>query len=233
MYPQKKHPQQPQQLQHPQHPQHSQYPQLPQQPPQPQDDDPLQDPLAATLLYLSPLDHGHLYSEVELSRAIKECHLSYGNPADLGAWYRQSLSAGAGGTAKAAAIVHERRAWALRIAADLADRHPYDSSLPWLSGVTLSEALRTAGVQHTVRGVRRHAFLVATPVIALYVLISCLAEAAEGVMARSVAGPLNVGLLLGVVQLVAVAAWVQWYGRYCRTSVDPLVAPGERLEHRP
>ncbi|TQE22115.1 DUF485 domain-containing protein [Streptomyces ipomoeae] len=218
MYPQKRRPQQPPQPQHPPRPQ-----------------DPLQDPLAAVLLYLSPLDHGLLYSESDLGRAIKECHLSYGSPADLGTWYTQSLSTA--GTTKTAATIHERRAWALRIAADLAHRHPHDRSLPWVSGVTLSEALQSVDVQHTARGAHRHAFLVAAPLIALYLVISCLAEAAKGVMALSVAGPLNVGLLLGVVQLVAVAAWVQWYARYRRTSVAPLVespgTPGEGLGHRP
>ncbi|WP_371572685.1 DUF485 domain-containing protein [Streptomyces sp. NBC_01314] len=186
------------------------------------------------LLYLSHLDHGHLYSESELSRAINDCYRSYGSAVDLHIWYGQSLSAG--GTANTVAIVQERRAWALRIAADQAHRHPYDRSLPWASGVTLSGALQPADTQHAVRGVRRHAFLVAAPVIALYLVISCLGEAAKEVMAVPVAGPLNVGLLLGLVQLVAVAGWVQWYARYCRTSIDPLVenqgTPGERLEHR-
>lgn len=55
-------------------------------------------------------------------------------------------------------------------------------------------------------------------------------------MALPVAGPSNVGLLLGLVQLIAVMTWVQWYARHCRTSVDPLVeslgTPGERLEPR-
>ena len=182
----------------------------------------------AVLLYLSHLDHGLRYSEDELSRAIHDCHRSYGNPADLGSWYMQSLSAGE--TARTVAVVQERRAWALRIAADLAHRHPYDRSLPWVSGITLSDALRSAGARSTERGVRRRAFLVAAPVIALYLLISSLSEVAEDVMSVPVAGPLNVGLLLGLVQLVAVAAWVQWYAGYCRKSVDPLVesvsAPG-------
>ncbi|BBC36171.1 hypothetical protein SGFS_074650 [Streptomyces graminofaciens] len=216
MYPQKKRPQDP----------------PPQQPPQSHDH--LQDPLAAVLLYLGHLDHGLLYSEGELARAINDCHRSYGNPVDLGTWYGQSLNAG--GTEKAAATVRARRAWALRIAADLAHRHPHDRSLPWASGVTLSDALQT-GARRTLRGVRRHAFLVAAPVIVLYVMISGLSEVARDFMAVSVAGPLNVGLLLGLVQLVAVAAWVQWYARYCGTSVDPLVESlgtnVERLEHRP
>ncbi|WP_338899936.1 DUF485 domain-containing protein [Streptomyces sp. TG1A-60] len=187
----------------------------------------------AVLLYLSHLNHGHLYSESELSRAINDCHRSYGSAVDLHIWYRQSLSAG--GTANTVAPVQERRAWALRIAADLAHRHPHDRSLPWGADVTLSGALQSAGAQ--VQGVRRRAFLVAAPVIALYLVISCLGEGAKEVMAVPVAGPLNVGLLLGLVQLFAVAAWVQWYARYCRTSIDPLVespgTPGEGLEYRP
>jgi hypothetical protein len=189
----------------------------------------------AVLLYLSHLDPGLLYSKSELGRAINDCHWSYGNPVDLGNWYRRSLSAGE--TAMTVLTIQERRAWALRIAADLAHSHPYDRSLPWASGVTLSDALQSAGAKRTVRGVRRRAFLVASPVIALYLVISSMSEAAKDVMAVSVAGPLNVGLLLGLVQLVAVAAWVQWYARYCRTSVDPLVesmgTPGEGLEYRP
>ncbi|MDX2945123.1 MULTISPECIES: DUF485 domain-containing protein [Streptomyces] len=187
------------------------------------------------LLYLSHLDHERLYSEDELSRAIHDCHRSYGSAVDLYTWYGQSLSAGQ--AAHAAAVVRERREWALRIAADLADRHPYDRALPWCSGVTLAEALRSVGVDRTVRDARRRAFLVAAPVIGLYLAISCLGGAAESVMTVSVLGPLNVGLLLGLVQLLAVAAWVQWYGRYCGTSVDPLVesplTSGERREHHP
>ncbi|WP_259408199.1 DUF485 domain-containing protein [Streptomyces akebiae] len=187
------------------------------------------------LLYLSHLDHGHLHSEDELSRAIHDCHRSYGSAVDLYTWYGQSLSAGQ--AAHAVAVVRERREWALRIAADLAHRHPYDRSLPWFSGVTLSEALRAVGLDRTVRGARRRAFLFAAPVVGLYLAISCLGEAAKGFMAMPVVGPLNMGLLLGLVQLVAVAAWVQWYARYCGTSIDPLVespvTSAERLEHQP
>ncbi|MDX3523635.1 DUF485 domain-containing protein [Streptomyces scabiei] len=186
------------------------------------------------LLYLSQLDHGHLHSEGELSRAINDCYRSYGSAVDLGTWYGQSLSAG--GTAHTVAVVRERRAWALRIAADLAHRHPYDHNLPWCSGVTLSTALQPGHPQRTARPGRR-AFLAAAPVIGLYLVISCLGEQAKTVMGMPVVGSLNVGLLLGLVQLVAVAAWVQWYARFCGTSIDSLVAnqatPGERLERRP
>jgi uncharacterized membrane protein (DUF485 family) len=188
----------------------------------------------AVLLYLSPLDHGHLHSEGDLSRAINDCHRSYGSAVDLATWYGQSL--GAQGTAHTAAVVQERRAWALRIAADLAHRHPYDHTLPWCSGVTLLEALQPARPEHTARPGRR-AMLAAAPVVGLYLVISCLGESAKNVMGTPVMGSLNVGLLLGLIQLVAVAAWVQWYARYRRTSIDPLAAnpgtPGARLEHRP
>lgn len=188
----------------------------------------------AVLLYLSPLDHGHLHSEDDLSRAINDCHRSYGSAVDLAAWYGQSLRAQ--GTAHTAAVVQERRAWALRIAADLAHRHPYDHTLPWCSGVTLLDALQPAHPERTARPVRR-AMLAAAPVVGLYLVISCLGESAKNVMGTPVMGSLNVGLLLGLIQLVAVAAWVQWYARYCRTSIDPLAenpgTPGARLEHRP
>ncbi|MEU6806269.1 DUF485 domain-containing protein [Streptomyces neyagawaensis] len=189
----------------------------------------------AVLLYLSPLGHGHLHSEDDLSRAINDCHRSYGSAVDLGTWYAQSLRAR--GTAHTAAVVQERRAWALRIAADLAHRHPYDHTLPWCSGVTLLDALQSERPERTARPGRR-AILAATPVIALYLVISCLGESTKNVMGTPVMGSsLNVGLLLGLIQLVAVAAWVQWYARYCRTSIDSLVenpgTQGARLEHRP
>ncbi|KFG09993.1 DUF485 domain-containing protein [Streptomyces scabiei] len=215
---------------HPQDPRRPQPISRPPQTPQPQDS--LQDPLVAVLLYLSHLDHEHLYSEEELSRAIHDCHRSYGSVADLCVWYRQSLGVG-----QAVTVVQERRDWALNIASHLAHRHPYDRSLPWCSGVTLAEAFRTVGADRTLRRARRRAFLVAAPVIGLYLLISCLGETAENIMATRVVGLLNVGLLLGLVQLAAVVAWLQWYGRYCRTTIDPLVespvTPIERLEHQP
>jgi hypothetical protein len=41
-------------------------------------------------------------------------------------------------------------------------------------------------------------------------------------MSLPVAGPLNVGLSLGLLQLVAVAGFVLWYGRYAAASLDTL-----------
>ncbi|MGW0712901.1 DUF485 domain-containing protein [Streptomyces sp. NPDC002643] len=199
------------------------YPQKkrPPRPPQPTAlRQPQQDPLVAAILYLSPLHHEQPYSDQELAQAIERCRRSYPSPVDLSIHYGQSLSAGSRTTA---ATVRERRAWALRIAADLAHRHPRDGSLPWASATTLSDALESAGVQRTIRRARRHALLVAAPIIVLYLLISGLSEAGRDVMALSVAGPLNVGLCLGLLHLVAVAAWVQWYARHCVTSIDPLV----------
>ncbi|KUO15301.1 DUF485 domain-containing protein [Streptomyces dysideae] len=198
----------------------------------PQSRPPQQDALAAVILYLSRLDHGRLYSDDELARAMNDCYASFGSLDTLSLRYGRSLSS-EGTEARAR---RERRAWASRVAADLARRHPHARSVPIASGTTLSAALEAAGVPRRARAAHRRALLAGAPVIALYLLISGSANAARDFMALPVAGPLNVGLGLGLLQLVAVAAWVLWYGRYSETSLDPLLeslgTSTEELRHR-
>ncbi|MFK4102891.1 DUF485 domain-containing protein [Streptomyces sp. NPDC019531] len=194
----------------------------------PQTRPPQQDLLAAVILYLSRLDHGCLYSDDELTRAMNDCYASFGSPEALSLGYVRSLNS-------EAHAPRERRAWASRVASDLARRHPA-RSMPIASGMTLSAVLEESGAPRRARAARCRALLAGAPVVALYLLISALANAARDFMALPVAGPLNVGLGLGLLQLVAVAVWVLWYGRYSETLLDPLFeslgTSVEELGHR-
>ncbi|WP_210987262.1 DUF485 domain-containing protein [Streptomyces sp. F63] len=68
---------------------------------------------------------------------------------------------------------------------------------------------------------RRPLFRVTGTVTALYLLTALLANHARDLMGTQVAGPLNVGLLLGLAQC-ATAVWAAlWYTRYARTELDP------------
>ncbi|WP_198655275.1 DUF485 domain-containing protein [Streptomyces geranii] len=156
-----------------------------------------QDPLAVVVLYLSRLDHRCLYSDDQLFRAMNDCYASFGGPDELSLRYVRSLTSGD----PEAHTLRERRMWALRVAEDLAGRHPR---------------------AHTVPAARRRALFAGVPVVGLYVLIIGSANAGRDFMALPVAGPLNVGLGLGLLQLVVVAACVLWYGRYAETSSGPL-----------
>ena len=198
----------------------------------PQHRPPQQDPLAAAILYLSPLDHGRLHSDDELARAMNDGYASFASLEALCLQYVRALSADDTG----ARTRSERRAWALRAAADLARRRPLARSGPFASGTTVSAALASAGVPREARAAHRRALLAGAPVVVLYLLISASADVAGDVLALPVAGPLNVGLLCGLLQLAAVAAWALWYGRYAETTLDPLVeslgTSVEELERR-
>ena len=194
---------------------------------------PQQDPLAVLVLYLSRLDHRCLYSDDQLFRAMNDCYASFGGPDELSLRYVRLLSS-RGTEARA---LRERRVWASRVAADLARRHPGVHPLHVVPGTTPEDAHAATGVARRARDARRRALLAGIPVVALYVLIIGSANAGRDFMALPVAGPLNVGLSLGLLQLVVVAACVLWYGRYAETSLGTLPeSPGtsvEELGHRP
>ncbi|MFD1661752.1 DUF485 domain-containing protein [Streptomyces caeni] len=68
---------------------------------------------------------------------------------------------------------------------------------------------------------RRPVFTVTGAVIALYLLNGLLASEARGVMAVPIAGPLNTGLALSLLQCVTTVWAVRWYARHARTRLDP------------
>jgi len=194
---------------------------------------PQHDPLAVVVLYLSRLDHRSLYSDDQLLRAMNDCYASFGGRDDLSLRYVRLLSS----RDTEAHALRERRVWASRVAADLARRHPSVHSVPVAPGTTSRDAHAMTGAARRARDARRRALLAGVPVVALYVLIIVSANAGRGFMALSVAGPLNVGLSLGLLQLVVVAACVLWYGRYADTSLDTLPessgTSAEELGYRP
>jgi uncharacterized membrane protein (DUF485 family) len=185
---------------------------------------PQQDPLTVVVLYLSRLDHTGQYSDTQLLRAMNDCFAAFGGPDELSLRYVQALRSGDAGARAHSA----RRAWALRVAADLALRHPGvlpapgAPPVPVVPGTTPEDAHAPMRVARRAGDGHRRALLAGIPVVALYVLIIGSATGARGFMSLPVAGPLNVGLSLGLLQLVVVAAFVLWYGRYAATSLDTL-----------
>jgi hypothetical protein len=78
---------------------------------------PDQDPPTAAALFLSALDHEHLYSAAELRRAISRAYAAFDRPAALLDLYRRSVH---GADAAEHEVRAERRSWALSMAARLA-----------------------------------------------------------------------------------------------------------------
>ncbi|MFF4561369.1 DUF485 domain-containing protein [Streptomyces sp. NPDC001435] len=68
---------------------------------------------------------------------------------------------------------------------------------------------------------RRPVFTVAGAVIALYLINALLASEARGVMAVRIAGPLNAGLAMSLLQCVTTVWAVRWYNRHARTRFAP------------
>ncbi|MFJ3336366.1 DUF485 domain-containing protein [Streptomyces sp. NPDC086766] len=79
---------------------------------------------------------------------------------------------------------------------------------------------------------RRPVFTVAGAVVALYLLNALLASEARGVMAVRIAGPLNTGLAMSLVQCLTTVWAVRWYNRHARTHFDPGPHPGDRFGSR-
>jgi uncharacterized membrane protein (DUF485 family) len=80
---------------------------------------------------------------------------------------------------------------------------------------------------------RRPVFTVAGAVIALYLINALLASEARGVMAVRIAGPLNAGLAMSLLQCVTTLWAVRWYNRHARTHFAPGGPyPGDRSGSR-
>lgn len=211
------------------------------------------DPLTVAALYLSGLDHGQLYSPMEVTRAISRAYATSQDPESLILRYRQHLVGAR--SAAAAEDRRERRAWALRMVADLSlDQWPVfpgrpasHASAPFSdrtsSGRTFSdrtssvgtaasepaaaavaEVFQPAGDLRGPRAARRRPVLVAIAVLALYLVNATLANEAPGLAAVSVAGPVNIGLALVLMQLAITSGAVLWYRRYAAARLDPLSA---------
>ncbi|MFD8308778.1 DUF485 domain-containing protein [Streptomyces sp. NPDC059690] len=71
---------------------------------------------------------------------------------------------------------------------------------------------------------RRPTFTMVGAIFSLYVLEILLANEAVGFMAVPLAGPLNVGLALSLLQCVTSACAVRWYARHARRVLDPEAA---------
>jgi uncharacterized membrane protein (DUF485 family) len=68
----------------------------------------------------------------------------------------------------------------------------------------------------------RPVFRVAGAIGGLYMLVAVLASEARDFMATELAGPLNIGLALGLLQCVTTAWATWWYVRHARATIDPL-----------
>jgi hypothetical protein len=98
--------------------------------------------------------------------------------------------------------------------------HPYDH----ITEHPPSPPAPTRAALGTLRAARGRPARIATAVVGGQLCAVVLATEAPSVMGVTVAGPLNVGLALVLVQL-GLAAWtLVWYGRYGKKELDPLVA---------
>ncbi|MER8012629.1 DUF485 domain-containing protein [Streptomyces sp. NPDC094149] len=87
------------------------------------------------------------------------------------------------------------------------------------------QQLQTDDALLRLRAVRRRPiFVMVGAIFSLYVLEILLANEAVGFMAVSVAGPLNVGLTLSLLQCVTTACAIRWYARHAQRVVDPEAA---------
>jgi uncharacterized membrane protein (DUF485 family) len=82
------------------------------------------------------------------------------------------------------------------------------------------------GLQRLREARRRPVFAVTGAVIGLYLLNALLASEARDFMAVQVAGPLNIALVLSLVQCATTVWAVWWYTRHARRFFDP---DGRRL----
>ncbi|MGP3952892.1 DUF485 domain-containing protein [Streptomyces sp. 7N604] len=76
---------------------------------------------------------------------------------------------------------------------------------------------------------RRPVFTVMGTVVALYVLNALLASEARAFMGVRIAGPLNIGLAMSLLQCGTTVWAVWWYTRHARAHFDP---EGSRLRNR-
>lgn len=86
------------------------------------------------------------------------------------------------------------------------------------------QEIRTDPSVRELRVCRRPVIRAAAAAIALYLFNAVLTTAAPNLLAVSIAGPLNLGLALGLLQCATTLGGAAWYARYARTRIDPLRA---------
>jgi uncharacterized membrane protein (DUF485 family) len=84
---------------------------------------------------------------------------------------------------------------------------------------SLRRSADLAALRSAYRLLRRVSTLTALGSFVAYVVLSCYVP---GLMGSKIVGELNLGMVLGVLQLVVTIAAVLWYGRSAQRSVDPL-----------
>lgn len=100
----------------------------------------------------------------------------------------------------------------------------WEAGEPWTSAarpVSLDQ-LSSHSTLLRLRAARRApVFTAAATLVVLYVSEILLANEAGGFMSIRLAGPLNVGLALSLLQCVTAATAIGWYARHARRVLDP------------
>ncbi|WP_367323307.1 DUF485 domain-containing protein [Streptomyces sp. HUAS ZL42] len=187
---------------------------------------PEHDSTTVAALYLSELRHGSSYTPAELRQAIAQSY--------AGLHPSESLLPRYWATWRAADVgdedLRERRLWALRMAAVLAQDEQQTGRAPssWAVGAASAPAAAASpsrgpnpAVQQ-LRAARRLPVRVTVTVLGVHLTVAGLARQAGDLLAVPIAGPFNVGLGLLLVQLAVTAGAAVWYGPYARTAIDPL-----------
>jgi hypothetical protein len=176
------------------------------------------DPPAAAALYLSVLDHRSWHSEEELQWAVERIRTDFDALATLMLLYRRTVLEAAAADGHDPA---ERRAWALRMAADLSQG--FECAAAAQTTANGRRELTAAKALRSLRAVRRRPVQVVAGVVVTQLVETALANEAPGIMALSLVGPVNLGLVLAFLQLGLTAWSVLWYARYGKTSLDPQI----------
>jgi uncharacterized membrane protein (DUF485 family) len=87
---------------------------------------------------------------------------------------------------------------------------------------TSRQPVGTGADWRRLREARRLPKAAALAVVAAYLVFAVLATEASGLMGARVAGHLNVGLGLILLQCAATVLIVWWYARHARAKIDPL-----------
>ncbi|MFK4222515.1 DUF485 domain-containing protein [Streptomyces sp. NPDC019890] len=177
-------------------------------------------------LYLSGLRHGSSYTPAELRQAIAQSYAGLHPSESLWPRYGATQRAADAGDQDS----KERRLWALRMAAVLAqdEQQTGRTPSPWAVGPASSPAAaafpsrRPDPAVRQLRAARRLPVRVTVTVLGVHLAIAVLARQAGDLLALPIAGPFNVGFGLLLVQLAVTAGAAVWYGPYAQATIDPL-----------
>ncbi|MEU4497339.1 DUF485 domain-containing protein [Streptomyces sp. NPDC023998] len=188
---------------------------------------PEHDSTIVAALYLSGLRHGSSYTPAELRQAIAQSYAGLHPSESLLPRYWAAQRAADAGDQNS----RERRLWALRMAAVLAQDEQPTGRTPsqWAAGPASSPAAATASPSRRpdpavqrLRAARRLPVRVTVTVLGVHMAIAVLARQAGDLLALPIAGPFNVGFGLLLVQLAVTAGAAVWYGPYAQATIDPL-----------